>query len=62
MLQRWLTLTYYLYVLRFAALYHFYFNPLYNAVSACLNHRDGGRRSYVLFAGLFFFVPAMLHR
>lgn len=37
------------------------FFTFYNAVSACLNHRDGGRRSYVLFAGLFFFVSAMLH-
>ena len=37
------------------------FFAFYNAVSACLNRRDGGRRSYVLFAGLFFFVPAMLH-
>ena len=30
MIRRWLALTYYLYALRLAALYHFYFNPLYN--------------------------------
>ena len=30
MLRRWLALTYYLYALRLTALYHFYFNPLYN--------------------------------
>ena len=30
MLRRWLALTYYLYALRLASLYHFYFNPLYN--------------------------------
>ena len=29
MIRRWLALTYYLYVLRLAALSHFYFNPLY---------------------------------
>ena len=29
MIRRWLTLTYYLYALRLAALSHFYFNPLY---------------------------------
>ena len=28
MIRRWLTLTYYLYALRLAALSHFYFNPL----------------------------------
>ena len=31
MIRRWLTLTYYLYALRLAALSHFYFNPLYKA-------------------------------
>ena len=29
MLRRWLALTYHLYALQLAALYHFYFNPLY---------------------------------
>ena len=29
MIRRWLTLTYYLYALRLAALSHFYFNRLY---------------------------------
>ena len=33
MIRRWLTLTYYLYALRLAALSHFYFNPLYGAES-----------------------------
>ena len=34
MIRRWLTLTYYLYALRLAALSHFYFNPLYGAAPA----------------------------
>ncbi len=35
MIRRWLALTYHLYALRFAALSHFYFNPLYLHVLRC---------------------------
>ena len=43
MIRRWLTLTYYLYALRLAALPHFYFNPLYNKAFHPLPKAKHGR-------------------